>query len=329
MAHDRPWSAVGDRRSWSGGNFRAAVRPGSLLALISPHPWSMVDWALPPRCGTISGTGSRARSTCSSTIRCPGAVMPPLFSFFPAYPYGIPLMAVVVSLIVRARLEAAGPLVNVLALSVETPSSLKRSLSTSCARPPASDGDAAPRSPAAVAITVLRNPGLDGEVVPSTYADSASWSRSAHSACSRSKSWRGCRASEPGNAEDFGLVLRPFCATLVNLKQANSVLLRFDHCGPIASWRCAIAMRTWRAAPLLARTPGAAIIVMVAWRYYVALNLTNAEKSIQPSSDGISRTWGRPLNPSVTRYVNAPVFNGPMWLVTGPASWLSSSCRAR
>ena len=103
----------------------------------------------------------------------------------------------------------------------------------------------------AVAITVLLNPGLDGAVVLSTYADCGTMVAVGALGLLAVEILARLSASEPGNAEAlawrFGLV----GAMLVNLKQANPVLLALVTAGLIVVVLRHPPMRTWRAAMLL------------------------------------------------------------------------------
>ena len=226
-------------------------------------------------------------------------------------------MAAAVSLIVGRYLETAGPLVNVLLL-VGSSAFLAEALASTLVRHGRLQAMEMPLAlvAAAVAVTVLLNPGLDGEVVLSTYADCGTMVAVGALGLLAVEILARLSASEPGNAEDFAWRFGLLGATLVNLKQANPVLLALITAGLVLVALRHPPMRTWRAALLLARMLGPAIIVMVAWRYYVALNLTNAEKSIQPFAQWNFPHMGQAFKSIGYTIVNAPVFNALMWLVT-------------
>jgi hypothetical protein len=69
---------------------------------------------------------------------------------------------------------------------------------------------------------------------------------------------------------------------LVNLKQANPVLLALITAGLIlVAWRDP-ALRTRRALLQLPRMLGPGIVVLALWRWYVMHNLSNAEQDFRP-----------------------------------------------
>ena len=239
------------------------------------------------------------------------------FSIFPGYPQGIPLLAAAVSMVRGRYLEAGGPLVNVLLLAGSA-AFLAEALAAALVRRGRLQAMETPVAlvAGAVAITVLLNPGLDGAVVLSTYADCGTMVAVGALGLLAVEILARLSASERGNAEAlawrFGLV----GAMLVNLKQANPVLLALVTAGLVVVVIRHPPMRTWRAAMLLARMLLPAIVVMVAWRWYVAFNLTDAEKSFQPFAQWNFPHMGQTFKSIGYTILNAPAFNGLMWLVT-------------
>src|SRR5260370_31748547 len=96
----------------------------------------------------------------------------PSFSHFPGYPQAMQLMIAAVSLVAGRFLEAAGPVVNV-ALLAGVSALLADAIAAALARRRrlAAAGMPLFLVASAVAVTILLNPGLNGNVVLSSYAD--------------------------------------------------------------------------------------------------------------------------------------------------------------
>jgi hypothetical protein len=152
--------------------------------------------------------------------------LPPSFSIFPGYPQGMPLMIAAASFIGGRFLEAAGPIINV-ALLAGSSAVLAEALCAAFVRQGRLQASEMPPIlvASAVVITTLLNPGLDGAVLLSSYADCGTMV--AVGALGLLGVEILARVSAGGTATvkvlawRFGFV----GAMLVNLKQANPVLL--------------------------------------------------------------------------------------------------------
>jgi hypothetical protein len=98
--------------------------------------------------------------------------LPPSLSIFPGYPQSMPLMIAAASFIGCRFLESAGPVINVLLLAGSC-ALFAEALIATLVRHGQLRAEEMPLSliAGAVSITVLLNPGLDGSVVLSSYAD--------------------------------------------------------------------------------------------------------------------------------------------------------------
>ena len=96
----------------------------------------------------------------------------PSFSIFPGYPQGMPLMIAAASFSAKHFLEAAGPIINV-ALLAGSSALFAEALAAALVRQGRLQATEMPPIlvACAVALTTLLNPGLDGAVVLSSYAD--------------------------------------------------------------------------------------------------------------------------------------------------------------
>jgi hypothetical protein len=243
--------------------------------------------------------------------------LPPPFSKFPGYPQLIPLLIAEASLIAGRFLESAGPVINVMLLAASS-ALLAEAMTAALRRRGHLDEAGAPimLTAAAVVITVLLNPGLDGGIVLSSYADSATMvavgalgligieilvrlSREGAAHCAE-MSWR------------FGLI----GAMLVGLKQANPVLLALVLLGFALIVLHDPSIPKRRALAQLPRMLAPAIFVFVLWHWYVARNLSEAAMAFRPLAtwnfDVMDQTFGAFGRIIVER----PLFYAMMWLVT-------------
>lgn len=152
--------------------------------------------------------------------------LPPSFSIFPGYPQGVPLMIAAASSMAGRFLEAAGPIINV-ALLAGSSALFAEALVAALARRGRLQGTEMPPILVAyaVAITTLLNPGLDGAVALSSYADCGTMvALGALGLLGMeilARMFDGGTANVEGLAWRFGFV----GAMLINLKQANPILL--------------------------------------------------------------------------------------------------------
>lgn len=241
----------------------------------------------------------------------------PSFSIFPGYPQGMPFMTAAASFVSGRFLEVAGPIINVLLLAGSS-ALLAEALAAALVRHGRLQAMEMPPVlvACAVVITILLNPGLEGGVVLSTYADCGTMV--AVGALGLLGVEILARLSDRSAANVEGLAWRfGFVgAMLVNLKQANPVLLVLVTAGLILVALRDPAMRTRQALMQLPRMLGPGIFLMALWRWYVMLNLPNSEKSFLPSDSwnfGVLRQTFAAIGSLIT---DAPLFNTLMWLVT-------------
>lgn len=241
----------------------------------------------------------------------------PSFSQFPAYPQGMPLIIVAASLVAGRFLEAAGPVINV-ALLAGVSALLAEAMAAALARRGrlAATGRPLVLVASAVAVTILLNPGLDGNVVLSSYADCGTMTAVGALGLIGVEMLTRLAGRGGGNTEDMAWRFGFVGALLVNLKQANPVLLALVAAGLaiVALRDPAIAKR--RALAQLPRMLGPAIVVVVLWRWYVMRNLPHGEMAFRPFD-----TWNFRVLPDIfgaTRgvIIGAPLFHAMMWLVT-------------
>jgi len=239
------------------------------------------------------------------------------FSRFPSYPQSIPLMIAAASFVSGRFLEAAGPIINV-ALLAGSSALFAEALAAVLVRHGRLQSTDMPPILVActVAITTLLNPGLDGSVVLSSYADCGTMVAVGALGLLGIEilarlSARGA-ANVEGLAWRFGFV----AAMLVNLKQANPVLLALVTAGLVLVALRDPAIRTRRALAQLPRMLGPAIVLIASWRWYVMQNLPNSEPAFRPFD-----TWNFGVLPQtfasiVSHIANAPLFHSMMWVVT-------------
>jgi hypothetical protein len=246
----------------------------------------------------------------------------PSFSHFPGYPQAMPLMIAAASLVAGRFLEAAGPVVNV-ALLVGASALLADAIAAALARRKRLTAAGTPLFlvASAVAVTIVLNPGLNGNVVLSSYADCATMVAVGALGLIGVEMLMGLAGGGTGNTEDilasnlawrFGFI----AALLVNLKQANPVLLALVIAGLAGAALRDPAIERRRALALLPRMLGPAIVVFVIWRWYVMTNVPHGEAFFR-SFDA----WNFRLLPAVLaaawgQITSAPLFHAMMWIVT-------------
>ena len=258
---------------------------------------------------------SAAYEYWNNSLPWPG--LPASLSIFPGYPQGMPLMISAASFLGGRFLETAGPVINVLLLAGSS-ALFADALAATLVRHKRLQAAEMPLVliAGAVAITVLFNPGLDGGVVLSSYADGGTMA--AIGALGLLGVEILARMSTTEAAEVKGLAWRfGFVgAMLVNLKQANPVLLVLVTSGlMIVAWRDP-AIRTRQALLQLPRMLAPAIVVFAFWRWYVKGNLPNSEQAFRPFD-----TWHfgglRQILAAIGHQISdAPLFHSMMWIVT-------------
>jgi hypothetical protein len=268
----------------------------------------------------------------------------PSFSIFPGYPQAMPLMISAASFACGRFLEAAGPAINALLLAGSS-ALFAEALAAALVRHGRLQAGEMPLVliAGAGAITILFNPGLDGGVVLSSYADCGTMV--AVGALGLLGVEILARLSAPDAVDVEGLAWRfGFTgAMLVNLKQANPVLLGLVTAGLIVVALRVPAIRTRRMLPQLARMLGPGIVLVALWRWYVVQqSLSNSEQAFRPL-DAWNFSVLRQTFAGIGRQIaDAPLFHSMMWLVTAAgvgcffqlprkaseARWLAVVCAA-
>jgi hypothetical protein len=243
--------------------------------------------------------------------------LPPSLSIFPGYPQGMPLMIAAASFIAGRFLEFAGAVINVLLLATSS-ALLADALAAALMR----HGRLHQIEPSAVLIatgvvvTTLLNPGLDGAVVLSSYADCGTMVAVGALGLLGAEILRRLSSEETTTVEGLAWRFGFVGAMLVNLKQANPVLLVLITAGLALVVLRDPGMPKGRAVLQLPRMLGPAILLFAMWRWYVTHNLTESEQAFRPLA-----TWNfaalRSTFASIGLYITeAPLFHALMWSVT-------------
>lgn len=247
--------------------------------------------------------------------------LPPSLSIFPGYPQAMPLMISATSFVGGGFLETAGPIINA-SLLAGSSALFAEALAAALVRHRRLQATEMPPVliAGAVAITTLCNPGLDGGVVLSSYADCGTMV--AVGALGLLGVEILARLSAPDAVAVEGLAWRFGCvgAMLVNFKQANPVLLVLVTAGLILVTLRVPALRTRRALLQLPRMLAPAIFVIASWRWYVMGNLPNSEQAFRPFQDWSFGVVHQTLAALGRFIAGAPLFHSIMWLVTAAGS---------
>src|SRR3954470_23146924 len=264
------------------------------------------------------------------------------FSIFPGYPQAVPLMISAASFAAGRFLETAGPVINVLLLAGSS-ALFAEALAAALARHGRLRCEEMPLVliAGAVAVTILFNPGLDGSVVLSSYADCGTMVAVGALGLLGVEILARLSAGERNDAETLAWRFGCVGAMLVNLKQANPVLLLLVTAGLILVALRVPALRTRRALVQLPRMLGPGIILLALWRWYVAQqSLPGSEQAFRPLDAwnfGVLRQTFAGVGHQIA---DAPLFHCMMWLVTAagvafffrlrlkadPARWLAVVC---
>jgi hypothetical protein len=243
--------------------------------------------------------------------------LPASLSIFPGYPQGMPLMISAASFVGGRFLEAAGPIINALLLAGSS-ALFAEALAAALVR--GGRLQAAEMPPilvaVAVAITTLLNPGLDGGVVLSSYADCGTMVAVGALGLLGVEILVRLSATDAEDVEGLAWRFGFIGAMLVNLKQANPVLLALVTAGLILVALRVPALRTWRALMQLPRMLGPAIVFVALWRWYVVQSVPHSEQTFR-SFD----TWNfdvlRQILAAIGHLIaEAPLFHSMMWAVT-------------
>jgi hypothetical protein len=243
--------------------------------------------------------------------------LPASLSIFPGYPQGMPLMISAASFVGGRFLEAAGPIINALLLAGSS-ALFAEALAAALVRGGRLQAVEMPPIlvAVAVAITTLLNPGLDGGVVLSSYADCGTMVAVGALGLLGVEILLRLSAADAEDVEGLAWRFGFIGAMLVNLKQANPVLLALVTAGLILVALRVPALRTWRALVQLPRMLGPAIVFVALWRWYVVQSVPNSEQTFR-SFD----TWNfdvlRQILAAIGHLIaEAPLFHSMMWAVT-------------
>jgi len=252
-------------------------------------------------------------------------------SIFPGYPQGMPLMISAASFVGGRFLEAAGPIINALLLAGSS-ALFAEALAAALVR----HGRlrAAEMPPVliagAVAITTLLNPGLDGGVVLSSYADCGTMVAVGALGLLGVEILARLSATDAVDVEGLAWRFGFVGAMLVNLKQANPVLLALVAAGLIVVALRDPAIRTRRALMQLPRMLGPAIVLIALWRWYVVQSLPNSEQAFRTFDTWNFGVLRQTLAAMAHHIAEAPLFHSMMWVVTavGIASFFQLTRKA-
>jgi hypothetical protein len=241
----------------------------------------------------------------------------PSLSIFPGYPQGMPLIIAAASFIGGRFLESAGPMINVLLLAGSS-ALFAEALAAALVR----HGHLPMETPpvvliaGAALITILLNPGLDGAVVLSSYADCGTMVAVGALALLGVEILARLSTRGPANVEGLAWRFGFVGAMLVNLKQANPVLLALVAAGLMLIVLRDPAIRTVRALLQLPRMLGPGIVLLALWRWYVVENLSNSEQAFRPMDTWHFAALESTFNSILGYMTEAPLFHALMWLVT-------------
>src|SRR5256886_2833076 len=243
--------------------------------------------------------------------------LPASFSIFPGYPQGMPLTIAAASFIAGRFLEAAGPIINV-ALLAGSSALFAEALAAALVRHGRLQATEMPPIlvASAVALTTLLNPGLDGAVVLSSYADSGTMVAVGALGLLGVEVLARLSAGGATNVEGLAWRFGFVGAMLISLKQANPVLLALVTGGLVLVALRDPAIRSRRMFVQLPRMLGPAICLFALWRWYVSQIFPNSEQAFRPFD-----TWNfgvlRQTFAAIAGIIaDAPLFHSMMWLVT-------------
>ena len=238
-------------------------------------------------------------------------------SIFPGYPQGMPLMISAASFVGGRFLEAAGPIINALLLAGSS-ALFAEALAAALVRHGRLQAAEMPPGliAGAVAITTLFNPGLDGGVLLSSYADCGTMVAVGALGLLGVEILARLSATDAVDVEGLAWRFGFVGAMLVNLKQANPVLLALVAAGLIVVALRDPAIRTRRALMQLPRMLGPAIVLIALWRWYVVQSLPNSEQAFRTFDTWNFGVLRQTLAAMAHHIAEAPLFHFMMWVVT-------------
>jgi hypothetical protein len=250
--------------------------------------------------------------------------LPSSFCRYPAYPQTMPLLIAISSWLAGRFLESSGPIANSILLAsfsavlADVAINIRPSLNTrSLAGKLGVAG-------AATAASSILYPGLDYNVLFSSYADVATMVAvgvlGLVGILMIEHLGRGRNSEARMLAWRFGFV----AAALVNLKPANPVLLALLLTGlALVAWRDPRLPRL-TALRLLPTILGPSLILLLIWRAYVANNLVSAEMSFRSVAEWNFDQWHDMIGSIIGwLFMDNPLFYSLMWLVAIGGFFLS------
>jgi hypothetical protein len=168
----------------------------------------------------------------------------------------------------------------------------------------------------AVAVTTLLNPGLNGGVVLSSYADCGTMVAVGALGLLGVEILARVSAADAADVEGLAWRFGFVGAMLVNLKQANPVLLALVTAGLILVALRDPAIRTAGALLQLPRMLGPPIVLITLWRWYVMQSSSNSEHTFRTFD-----TWNfdvlRLTLAAIGHHIaEASLFHAVMWAIT-------------
>jgi hypothetical protein len=234
-----------------------------------------------------------------------------------AYPQGMPMMVAAASFVGGRFLESTAPVINI-ALLAGSSALFAEALAAALARQGRLQAGEMPlvMVACAVAVTAFLNPGLDGAVVLSSYADCGTMVATGALGLLGVQILARLSAGSVANAEALSWRFGFVAAMLVNLKQANPVLLAL-----IMAGLAAIALRDpiFRSRRALAQLPpmlAPSIVLFAFWRWYVTQNLPNSEQAFRPIAEWNFGALRETVSSICDLIADRPLFHLMMWSVT-------------
>jgi hypothetical protein len=243
----------------------------------------------------------------------------------------MPLMIAAASFIGGRFLEAAGPIINV-AILAGSSALFAEALAAALVRRGRLPATEMPLILVAyaVATTILLNPGLDGAVALSSYADCGTMVAVGALGLLGVEILARLSATGTMNVEGLAWRFGFVGALLINLKQANPVLLALVTAGLLLVALRDPAIQSRRVFGQLPRMLGPAIFLFALWRWYVSQNLPNSEQAFRPFDTWNFVVLRQTFGSVVGLIADAPLFHAMMWLVSvaGVAAFVGLSRKA-
>ena len=168
----------------------------------------------------------------------------------------------------------------------------------------------------AVAVTAVFNPGLDGAVVLSSYADCGTMVATGALGLLGVEILARLSAGTVGNVEALSWRFGFVAAMLINLKQANPVLLALIVAGLAVIALCDPIFRSRRALAQFPRMLVPSIALFAFWRWYVTQNMPSSEQAFRPIAEWNFGVLHETVSSICDLIADRPLFHLMMWSVT-------------